>query len=136
MKTLALATSLAFLAACGDHRGPDVTVAGTVGVPSSDTTDLLVQATNHDAFDYALWLEWQDSTGAWNQTYLFSLYGDPAVGPTTNFEMLTASPETPYTVLLADPDGTVYDSYILWLPYGSFADVRFQVIGGVLVRPS
>jgi hypothetical protein len=135
MKRLLAAIALFALPACGS-RGPDATVAGTIAVPPSETTDLLVQAQNHDAFDYALWLEWQDATGAWNQTYLFSLYGDPAVGPTLNYEIVVASPETPYYILLADPDGTLYDTYILWLPYGSFSDVRFQVIGGVLIRPS
>jgi hypothetical protein len=135
MKHLMAAMCLVSLAACGD-RGHDVTFAGAVSVPPSETTDLLVQAQNHDAYDYALWLEWQDAGGAWNQTYLFSLYGDPAEGPTLNYEIVMASPETPYYVLLADPDGTLYDTYILWLPYGTFSDVRFQVIGGVLVRPS
>lgn len=135
MKHLVVAASLALLVACGDH-GPAVAVVVPPGVPFSETTELLVQATNHDAFDYAVWLEWEDASGAWNQIYLFSLYGDPAVGPTTNYEILLASPETPYTVLLADPDGTLYDSCVLWLPYGSYSDVRFQVIGGVLVRPS
>ncbi|RPH51603.1 MAG: hypothetical protein EHM91_01000 [Planctomycetota bacterium] len=136
MKRLLTAISLVALAAgCGD-RGYDVTVAGTVGVTPSETTDLLVQADNHDAYDYALWLEWQDADGAWNQTYLFSVYGNPAEGPTLNYDIVVASPETPYYVLLADPDGTLYDTYVLWLPYGTFSDVRFQVIGGVLVRPA
>jgi hypothetical protein len=129
MKKLLAAASLAFLAACGDH-GAEVVVA----VPTSHTTDLLVQATNHDVYDYALWLEWQDSTGAWQTTYLFSLYADPAEGPTTNFEILVASPEIPYTVLLADPDGTLWDTYTLSLPSGSFTDIHFQVIDAYLVR--
>jgi hypothetical protein len=133
MRYLLILASVAILPACGGRRGPDV----THGVPASYTTDLLVQATNHDDYDYALWLEWQDSTGAWQLIELFYLYGDPAVGPTMDFNLVVASPELPYTVLLTDPiDGYVYDSYILWLPYGSFSDVRFQVIGGVLVRPS
>ena len=135
MKRLLVAISLVALSACGD-RDYDVAVAGTVGVPPSETTDLLVQADNHDAYDYALWLEWQDAGGAWNQTYLFSVYGNPAEGPTLNYDIVVANPETPYYVLLADPDGTLYDTYILWLPYGSSSDVRFQVIGGVLVRPT
>jgi hypothetical protein len=135
MRRLLAAICLVALAACGD-RGHDVTAAGTVGEPPSETTDLLVQAQNHDAYDYALWLEWQDSDGAWNQTYLFSVYGNPAEGPTLNYEIVMASPATLYYVLLADPDGTLYDTSILWLPYGTFSDVRFQVIGGVLVRPS
>ena len=130
MKQVTLAASLALLTACGDHSGPSVTVA----VPLSYTTDLLVQATNYDAYDYALWLEWQDETGAWQQIYLFSLYGDPAVGPTINFEMLVATPGVPYTVVLADPDGYVWDSYDLWLPHGTFSDIRFDVVGAVLVR--
>lgn len=132
LKRLLLLASVAILPACGDYRGRHVSAT----VPLSHTTDLLVQATNHDAYDYALWLEWQDGSGAWEQIYLFSLYADPADGPTTNFEMLIAASEIPYTVILADPDGTVWDTYVLWLPYGSSSDVRFQVIGGVLVRPS
>jgi hypothetical protein len=132
-KHLLLAAGVALLGACGDHGGRRVTVE----TPPSYTTDLLVQATNYDGSDYALWLEWQDGTGAWNQIYLFSLYADPAVGPTTNFEMLVATPGVPYTVILSDPfDGYVYDTAILWLPYGTSSDIRFQVIGGVLVRPS
>ena len=135
MKHLMIASALVFLAACGDHSR-HVHVTSTVAPPPSETTELLLQADNHDAFDYALWLEWQDGTGAWNTTYMFSVYGDPAEGPTLNYEFFIASPETPYYVLLADPDGTLYDTYILWLPYGTFTDVRFQVVGGVLVRPS
>lgn len=132
MRYLLLVASIALIPACGGRRVTTV----TADVPITTTTDLLVQASNHDPYDYAVWLEWQDSSGHWNQIYLFSLYADPADGPTTNFEILVALPEIPYTVLLADPDGTVYDTYILWLPYGSFSDVRFQVVGGVLVRPS
>jgi len=131
MKRLLAVVGLVALAACGDRDYDTVSVA-----PSVKTTDLLVQADNRDAYDYALWLEWQDADGAWNQTYLFSLYGNPADGPTLNYEIVVASPETPYYVLLADPDGTLYDTYVLWLPYGTFSDVRFQVIDGVLVRPT
>ena len=116
--------------ACGDYRHPVV----TTGISVPYTTDLLVQATNYDAYDYALWLEWQDETGAWQQIYLFSIYGDPSVGPTTNFEMLIATPGVPYTVVLADPDGYVWDSYDVWLPYGTSFDVQFDVVGAVLVR--
>jgi hypothetical protein len=130
MTRLMLAASLALLTACGDHSGPSV----AVGVPVSYTTDLLVQASNYDEFDYALWLEWQDETGAWQQIYLFSIYGDATVGPTINFEMLVASPGIPYTVVLADPDGYVWDSCVLWLPYGSFSDVRFDVVDAYLIR--
>lgn len=133
MKRLIIAGSLIFLAACGDDRHTHITT--TVAPPPSETTELLIQAQNYDAFDYELWLEYQDSTGVWKQTHLFPLYGDPEVGPTLNYGFFVASPETPYYVLLADIDGTLFDTYILWLPYGSFADVRFQVIDGDLVRP-
>jgi hypothetical protein len=135
MKQLLIAVALVVLGACGDHT---TRVSGSAFVeitPAPIDTELIVEATNTDAADYALWLEWQEDSGSWNQTYLFSLFCDPYLGPTQDFADLFVNPGT-YYVLLADPLGNVFDSQTVWLPEGSFLDVHYQVINGFLVRTS
>lgn len=131
MRHLLLVAAVAILPACGGgHRTTEIVVP----VPGTNTTELLIQATNYDVFEYAIWLEWQEPSGAWDQTYLFSVYEDPSIGPIMDFSMLTLSANIAYTVLLTDPwDGYVYDSYVVWGSPG-FRDAYFQIIGGVLVR--
>ena len=133
MKRLLLAGGLLVLGACHDDSAR-IEVGVGVSVAAPLPTEVLLQAKNCDRFDYALWLEWQDATGAWMQTYLFSLYADSAVGPTMDYLVFLANPDISYNVILADPDGTVYDSYPLWIPSGSSADISFHVVGGHLVR--
>ena len=109
-----------------------------VGVPlppqGPSTTQVVFQATNYDSYDYAIWVEWQDVSGQWIQTYLFSVYGDPTQGPTTNFEIVLANPTVPYYILLADPGGTLYDTYPLSLPTAISLDVTFNIVDGYLYR--
>src|SRR5437867_5489 len=101
MKMLMMAATLVVLAACG--RGRTVVGGSAVieVVPSPVVSELIVEATNTDAVDYALWLEWQDDAGTWNQSYLFSVFGDPYYGPTQDFADFLVPPGTVH-ILLAD----------------------------------
>jgi hypothetical protein len=139
MKRISIAILLAVvIPAC--HRGPasEVVVPPPETVPPAPTpsplTEVVFQATNYDSFDYALWIEWFGSDGHWHQTYLFSVWGNPADGPTTNFEMVVADPSFVYYILLADPWGNLYDSYELVLPTATSVDVSFNILDGYLYR--
>jgi len=135
MKRLLIAIALAAVVpAC--HGGEESGIVVGVPVPpqAPSSTQVVFQATNYDYFDYAVWIEWQDGSGEWVQTYLFSVYGDPAEGPTTNFEIVLASPMVPYYILLADPGGTLYDTYELSLPTATAIDVTFNIVDGYLYR--
>jgi hypothetical protein len=129
MKHLLTALTLAVLGACGDHPHHH-------SDPAPVQADLIVEAKNLDSFDYALWLEWQDETGTWNQTFLFAVYGDPHVGPTQDFGEAVVIPGIPYYVLLADVDGNLYDTQTVWLSAGSLVDLHYKIIGGYLVPAS
>jgi hypothetical protein len=131
VKRLLVATGLVALGACGDG-GPDLTLGAGPAAPS---TTLVLQATNHDPIDYALWIEGGDGAGV-GMTHLLSLSGDARTGFTMDYRYLWADPFIPYTVFLAAPDGTLYDALDLWLPAGSPADVRFDVLNGLLIRRS
>lgn len=135
-RLLLLAAAAIVIPAChgGDRTRTTVGVGIGVGVGEPPPTETLIQATNYDVYDYALWLEWQDPSGYWNQTFLFNVYGDSSVGPTMNFEVLLANPAIPYTLLLVDFDGSVWDSFTFWLPSGSVADLQFDVFDGYLYR--
>ena len=101
----------------------------------SPLTQVVIQATNQDPVDYALWIEWEDAAGAISvQSYLFSVFGDPFCGPTTNFVIVQADPSISYTILLADPWGAVYDTYQLLLPTATSVDVSFNIVDGYLYR--
>jgi hypothetical protein len=137
MKQLLMATALVVLGACGD-RSTGVSVSGSAFVeitPAPIDTELIVEATNDDPADYALWLQWQEDNGSWNQTFLFSVFSDPLIGPTRDFADLFVSPGT-YYVVLADPDGNLVDSQAVWLPVGGFLDVHYRIVNGFLLRTS
>ena len=125
MKKLLTAATLLFLGACGEHPRQPTTEA-----------ELIVEARNCDPFDYALWLEWQDPTGTWNQIFLFAVYGDPIVGPTQDFADVTVLPGVQYYILLADADGNLFDTQTVWLAEGTLVDLHFHIIGGLLVAQS
>ena len=128
MRTLASALALAALAACGD-RGRRVN-------PGPPEAELLVDVRNEDSVDYALWLEGQDYAGAWNQEFLFSVYGDVCVGPKQNFSDRRVLAGVAYSVLLADPAGNVFDSDPVMLSENTLVDLHYGVVGRVLVRQS
>jgi len=131
-----MAAALVGLGACGGEVRSSVRGSAVVEItPAPIVTELIVEATNEDAADYALWLEWQEVNGSWNQTYLFSLFCNPSRGPTQDFADLFVDPGT-YNILLADPLGNVFDSQSVWLPEGGFLDVHYQVVNGFLVRTS
>jgi len=141
MKRLPIAILLAILIpAC--HQGPVSEVVVDPPPPSwppppSDPglTEVVFQATNYDYFDYAVWIEWQEPvTRTWRQTFLFSVWGDPIDGPTTNLQIVSADPSVTYYVLLADFWGNLYDSYQLSLPTASSVDVSFNIVDGFLYR--
>jgi hypothetical protein len=135
MKQLMMAATLVLLGAC--DRGRTV-VGGTAVVevvPLPVLAEVIVEATNYDPVDYALWLEWQDDAGTWNQTFLFSVFGDPYFGPTQDFADLLVPPGTVY-ILLADPAGNLFDTQVVWLPAGSVLDLHYQIASGFLARLS
>jgi hypothetical protein len=137
MKRFLIAIGLAVvIPACHGGQTTEIVVGAPPALPSTATTTLLLQATNYDTADYAVWIEWQDDTGRWVQEYLFSLYGDPRIGPTINYQIVLANPSIPYYVLLADPWGTLYDSFQIWLPVATSVDITFNVIDGYLYRTS
>jgi hypothetical protein len=120
--------------ACHGSDVPETEVGGPMPPQGPSTTQVVFQATNYDVFDYAVWIEWQDDSGQWIQTYLFSVYGDPTVGPTTNDEIVLANPTVPYYILLADFGGTLYDTYTLSIPAATSLDVTFNIVDGTLYR--
>src|SRR5262245_43330572 len=132
MKRLLIAMALAVaIPACHGEVQPEtvVVVPDPAPVPpSAPFTRAVVQATNYDYFDYAVWIEWEPAAGSWTQTYLFSVYGDPSVGSTINYEIVLADPSVVYYVLLADPWGTLYDTYQLNLPVATSVDVTFNIV--------
>ena len=138
MKQLMMAATLVILGACGGEVRPSVHGTAVVEItpaPAPVLTELIVEATNYDAAEYALWLECQDETGAWGQIYLFSLFGDPVIGPTNDFADVFIGPGTCW-ILLADPYGNLFDSQPVWLAPDSFLDVHYQVSNGLLTRLS
>jgi hypothetical protein len=126
MRMLLAALALAALGACG---GRDRHV--TSDPPQAE---LIVEATNEDPVDYALWLEWQDDTGAWNQDYLFSVFGDVCVGPRQDFSDRIVLAGVAYSVLLADPAGNVYDRDVVMMSENTLVDLHYCVVGRVLLR--
>ena len=142
MKRLPIAILLAVLIpAC--HQGPASEVVvpppepTPVPVPPTPAplTEVVFQAANYDFFDYAIWIEWQEPvTRTWRQSYLFSVWGDPVDGPTTNSQTVVVDPSSVHYVLLADPWGNLYDSYPLWLPTATSVDVSFNIVDGFLYR--
>jgi hypothetical protein len=135
MKQMLMATALVVLGERGDHS---TRVSGSAFVqitPAPVVPELIVEATNQNLADDALWLEWQEDIGTWNQTRLFSSFCDPYVGPTRDFADLLVIPGT-HTILLADPIGNLLDSQAVWLPVGGFLDVHDQVVNGFIIRTS
>jgi hypothetical protein len=128
MRTLLAALALATLGACGD-RAAHV----NSGPPEAE---LIVEVKNEDPVDYALWLEWQDKTGAWQQEYLFSVYGDICVGPRQDFSDRILLAGVAYSVLLADPSGNVFDSDLVMLSENTLVDMHYCIVGRVLLRQS
>jgi hypothetical protein len=128
MRALPAVLALAALAACGDrerHISP--------GPPEAE---LIVEVRNEDPVDYALWLEGQDATGAWKQDYLFSVFGDVCVGPRQDFSDRIVLAGVAYSVLLADPEGNVFDRDVVMLSKNTLIDLHYGVVGRVLVRQS
>ena len=135
MKRCIIAVVLAgVIPACHGSDVPEAAVGGPVPPQGPSTTQLVFQATNYDLSDYAVWIEWQDDSGAWLQTYLFSVYGDPTEGPTTNYEIVLASPSVPYYILLADFRGALFDTYSLSIPTANSLEVTFNIVDGALYR--
>ncbi len=128
MRTLLAALALATLAACGE-RPPRVN-------PGPPEAELIVEVKNEDPVDYALWLEWQDDSGAWRQEYLFSVYGDVFVGPRQDFSDRIVLAGVAYSVLLADPEGNVFDSDLVVLSENTLLDLHYCIVGRVLLRQS
>jgi hypothetical protein len=128
MKTLLMVLTVVFLGACGDR---DRRVN-----PGPPQAELIVEATNDDPVDYALWLEWQDDAGTWNQEFLFAVSGDRCHGTTRDFSDRIVLAGVPYSVLLADPAGNLFDSDLVMLSQNSLVDLHYRIIGRVLVRQS
>jgi hypothetical protein len=51
-----------------------------------------------------------------------------------NYDFILAETSATFYVLLADPWGTLYDSYLLTLPVAASVDVRFNIVDGFLYR--
>ena len=128
MRMLLAAMALAALGACGDR-----TRRVHLGPPEAE---VIVEVKNEDPVDYALWLEWQDDAGAWQQEYLFSVYRDGCVGPRQDFSDRIVLAGVAYSILLADPAGNVFDSDLVMLSENTVVDLHYCIVGRVLILQS
>lgn len=125
MKRLLIALALAVVIPACHRSSPP---------PAPAMTEVLIQATNFDAMDYNLSIASLDAAGFWHEGPLFSIYGDPSVGPTMDFIIVgLADPLATTVIRLRDSSGALWDSYPLVVPPGSdFVEFRFEVENGYL----
>jgi hypothetical protein len=106
---------------------------GTPVTPPADAT-VSLSVTNDDQVDYALWIQWQDNLGNLNQDFVAILPAAQPGNPSQVFQDVSVISGFPYTLLLLDTSGSLWDSISLGtLNSGDILPVNLTVLGAAFL---